>query len=265
MKKTKEVQWSLAVFVVLSGVIALAPRAFAGDSGAEPLVTDRPDFTESAETVPQGRVQVETGVTVERTGEARTRSWDGALLRVATGHRSELRIGLPSYVRERVASGASSGFDDAFLGAKFVLLKAEVGKPQVALLVGSTLPTGSRRVGERKYQPEAVLAAGIEISDKVALGVNFGAVGSSSEGERFGQYFGSASLGCELYPNLGAFVEAYVFNRTEAGGRRQQYFDTGLTYLLNHDLQLDARIGVGLANHVSGPDYFYGVGVSQRF
>ncbi len=230
---------------------------------ADPLVTDRPDFTESPETVAPGRVQVEAGATFERSGDERARSLGEVLVRVGTGKRSELRIGLPSHLRFRDGSATVSGWDDAYLGAKFVLREGEGRKPQIALLAGTTLPTGSRRVAERKLQPEAVLAAAIDLNEKTALSTNIGVTRARFAGERFNQLFGSLSLGYSLSDKWGTYVEVYAYNRNEPGGGTQKYANTGLTYLVNEDFQLDARFGLGLNN---GPrERFWGFGAARRF
>lgn len=259
-KPSLKTTFSLGVLTALSSP-SLAQEAPVADSKA-PLVTDRPDFTESAFTVGAGRVQIEAGATYERSGSARTLAIGEVLARVGVGKRAEIRVGVPSYLASR--DGARiSGLDDASLGAKFVL-SANPQRP-LALILGATLPTGSRRVAARKFQPEAVLTAGFDLSPKTGLGVNLG-VGRPTDGSaRFNQVFGSASLAFELSPKVGAFTEVFAFNRTEVSGRAQKFVDGGLTYALGDDLQLDGRIGFGLDNRVGGPDYFFGVGVSQRF
>lgn len=230
----------------------------------EPLVTDRPDFTESPQTVPRGRTQVEAGVTFERSGDERAQSLGEVLVRVATGSRSELRIGVPSYLRFRGAGERVSGLDDAFLGGKWVLREGAGKKPQIALLAGSTLPTGSRRVAERAYQPEAVLAAAMDLSEKASLSTNLGVARASVDGERFNQFFGSLSLGYSLSEKWGSYVEVYAFNRDEPGGPSKKYVNGGLTYLINDDFQLDARLGYGLGNG-DERNQFFGFGAARRF
>lgn len=237
-----------------------------GEAAAElpPLITDRPDFTESPQTVPKGMVQIEAGVTFERSGSERATTVGETLIRVAAGKSAEIRIGLPSYLRLRNGNGGSqSGFDDAFLGAKFALVKRT--RFPLSVLVGTTLPTGSRPVAAREYSPELVLASEVDLSKKVGVAFNLG-TGRPSEGNgRFSQYFGSASFGFDLSERVGAYAEVYAFNRTERAGKSQKFINGGLAYALNPELQLDARVGFGLGNDTGGSDYFYGVGVSQRF
>src|SRR5688500_373298 len=62
-----------------------------------PLVTDRPDFTESAVTVPGG-VQVEAGATYAGEAGADGTTVGEVLVRAALTPRAELRVGVPSYV-----------------------------------------------------------------------------------------------------------------------------------------------------------------------
>jgi hypothetical protein len=78
-------RWRRRLFTKLTVAAAVLGGALpAREAGADaappgpqdPIVTDRPDFTESAETVPAGRTQVEGGVTFRRNG--RTRSWPWA-------------------------------------------------------------------------------------------------------------------------------------------------------------------------------------------
>jgi len=258
--------------LALLGSVALSLAAYAQDTSdteAEPLVTDRPDFTESAETIPVDRAQVESGYTFTRNGKDGEHSFGEVLVRVPVGSKAEVRVGLPSYTRQRGPSGKASGWSDAFLGAKFVLSAGgeETGfrNPKLALLVGSTLPTGSRAFREDKWQPEAILAASVALNEKTALSTNVGYVRASDGGARFSQVLGSLSLGRGLTEKLSAYAEVYGFNNTNAQGDGGRYFNGGLTYLLNNDRQLDVRAGVGLNNKIAGSDYFLGAGFSQRF
>lgn len=249
----------LSLGVVFSGKASLAQEL------GEPIVTDRPDFTESAETVPRGRVQVEAGFTSERAGDEKSDAYGEVLVRLATGDRTELRLGLPSYLRVRGGGESIRGWDDIYLGGKLVLRAGQGRSPKVALLAGTTLPTGSRHVAERKWQPELVAAASVDLSEKTSLATNFGYARASSDGTRFNQFFGSLALGQQLSEKWSGYMEVYGFNRTDAGGPSQRYINGGFTYLMNSDFQLDARLGRGLGNDVAGRDWFYGFGASRRF
>ncbi len=243
----------------------------------EPIITDRPDFTESPQTVPRRfKAQIESGLTFARVGKVKETSLGEVLVRVPVAERVELRFGVPNYVFVRAASGGhpddrATGFDDAFFGAKIALSEGagETGlfkKPAAALLIGTSLPTGARAFREDNLQPEAVLALSVDLSERFALSSNVGYVRASDGGERFNQVFGTLSLGAGLSKRVGAYLEVYGFTRVEAATRQSARFaNGGVTFLVNKNFQLDARVGVGLGNNISGPDYFFGFGFARRF
>lgn len=252
------------VVLAACGITGLALGCVSTGFAQEEMVTDRPDFTESAVTIPKGRVQLETGYVYTRTGNDTERGMEETLLRIGLSDRVELRVGIPNYIRVTECGVTRSDFDDSFLGMKWVLRKGNDGGAGIALLAGTTLPTGSRAVAEHKAQPEAVFVVEGDLSDKISAGINLGMGRPSDGGQRFNQVFGSATVGYDFTDKLGGYVEVYAFNRTEAGGSTQKYFNTGLTYLTRPDLQFDARVGFGLGNG-NGRDRYYGVGVSKLF
>jgi hypothetical protein len=142
---------------------AAAAQDATADTG-EPLVTDRPDFTESAETVARGRVQVEGGYTFTEREAEDEQSLGEVLVRVGLSQRFELRLGLDSWVHLDPAGPGrgTEGFADPSVGAKLVLradTDQRTSSPQLALLFGTTLPIGSSDLREPHAQPFAVLAA----------------------------------------------------------------------------------------------------------
>ncbi len=254
--------------VLLWGVTTLIGTARAEESKPEPIITDRPDFTESTETVPAGMTQIEAGVTFSRAGDERENSFGEVLVRHALGRKTELRLEVPTFARTRGTGGRESGFGDGSIGFKVMLSqgsgKMGLKKPRVSLIGDTSLPIGSRDFRERKLQPGAKLLLGWDLSERVALSSNLNYAYLSEDGERFGEFSASASLGFSLSDKVGSYLEVFGFS---PGGDRDssRFINGGLTYLVNNDFQLDARVGFGLGNDVKGPDTFFGVGVSRRF
>ncbi len=234
--------------------------------------TDRPDFTESPQVVPRSfKAQIEGGYTFARAGETKESSVGELLVRVPVAERVELRFGVPNYLVQRVSGVSVSGFDDAFVGAKFALAEGatepgRLTRPAIGLLVGTTLPTGARGFRESKLQPEAIIALGADLTRDVSLSSNLGYVRASDGGEGFNQFVGSLALSVGLTKRAGAYVEAFGFTRVDAATRASaRYGNGGLTFLVNRNFQLDARAGVGLGNDATAPDYFFGFGFARRF
>jgi hypothetical protein len=260
---------------VLLGMFCVTTTCFGtGFAGAqevavEPLVTDRPDFTESTSTIPDGRLQVEAGYSLTRTDSARDHTFGEVLLRYGLNQRTELRVGLNSFqlVRDSV-NGNVSGKDEPSLGFKWQLSQGSeefrLAKPQVALIAATSLPVGNRNLREKRLQPGVKLCLAWDVTERLGMASNLNYDYASAGGERFNQFSASLSLAYSLTERVGTFFEVYGFVPDSPNGPDTKYFNTGLTYLVNPDFQLDARVGVGL-NNPAAPDYFVGVGAARRF
>jgi hypothetical protein len=243
--------------------LLLGPAAGAAQE-PEPLVTDRPDFTESAAVPGRGRVQVEGGWTVEESGGARAHSLGEILVRIGLGDRLEARIEPGSWATADDGDADVSGLDDAGLGVKVLLLE-EIPpiRPAVAVLLSSSVPTGDDEIGSPEWQPEARLALGWMLSDLWSLGANAGWGRPDGEEGRFDQALGSVALGRALGERLGMFLELYGFAPAAPDQDAAAVFDGGLTLAFGPDAQLDIRAGAGLTD--VAPDWLFGLGFARRW
>jgi hypothetical protein len=252
----------LAAFCLLALLAGLPAAA------EEPLATDRPDFTDSPLTVPEGRVQLEAGATYGELDapEADVLSVGEILVRLGLAPEWELRIGVGSLVEVDTPRGDENGLSNAFLGAKWFSESASraIGG-DFGVLFGSSVPTGSDDVASDEWEPSVVAAAGWDLRGPYSLGVNAGyARPDGGGGDQFDQFLASASLGYTFTQRVAFFVEVYAFSEESEGGDATFYGDAGVTYLLGPNLQLDARLGTGL-NDEANTDVFLGAGVSARF
>lgn len=244
---------------IVAALLVLAGSASAQE--AEPLVTDRPDFTESALVVAPSRVQLEGGTTVEWGGGPESWTFGEALLRVGVADRLELRLAPGSVV----VDDGDADLDDPAVGVKVALAAPPAApgpRPAAAILLGTAVP-GLGDGGEGAWQPGATLALGWDATAEVALGANLGYVRAREAGERFHQAIGSVALGRSLGSRLGGFLEAFGFVPAGPDGDDAAFVDAGLTFLLSPDAQLDLRIGAGVAGE--GPDGFIGIGAARRW
>ena len=254
--------------VLVAGLMVaavLAPRALAAQETV-PMVTDRPDFTESASTVTPGRFQFELGYTFTRSGSEDRHSFGELLARLGILSWLEGRLGFNSFAVARDPGADREGLEDLTVGFKALLhRKAEdagAGEPQVALLIGVDLPTGGSDVGSDEVQPGAKLAAEWDLSHRLVLATNLGYAYLRSGEESFHQGVASLVTGYSLSDPLTAYAEWYAFFPENQGGGDNHYLNGGLAWLLNPNLQLDWRIGAGLQG--PGPNWFTGVGLSFR-
>ncbi len=120
----------------------------------EPLVTDRPDFTESPSVVGLGVTQLEAGYTYTytydstTTGSTKSHSLPETLLRTGIlADWLELRIGW-NYAEETVTLFGTSrtlatGSEDLHLGLKFALTGQEGLLPEMGIIAQMDVPSGS--------------------------------------------------------------------------------------------------------------------------
>lgn len=240
----------------------------------EPLVTDRPDFTEASSTVGRGVAQLEFGYTFvyDSTGgvSTRTQSWGEPLLRYGfLADWLEFRIALFPVLQRTVQNGRrshTSGTEDLYLGLKLGLTPQAGIAPEMALIPQMFVPTGSTAFTNDEVLPGVNWIYGWEINDWLST------AGSSQinrriddgTGRAYLEYAQSWTVAYTITEQLGAYTEWFALIPHSADtAQPQHYFNFGFTYLLSNDVQWDIRYGTGLNR--AAEDYFIGTGFSIRF
>ena len=257
------------------------PEPAAEDKGedkakVEPLVTDRPDFTEASSTVGKGRVQLEGGYTHirDRSGGALTtlHSYPEALLRIGLfADWFELRLG-QNFGTARSSSGdglqTALGANDLYLGVKLGMTEQKGLFPEVALVLQSQIPTGSREFTSNQVLPGANLLYGWDvIKDRLTIGGSTQANRALDDtGHAHVLFAQSLTVGYTLTERLGAYTEWFALFPSGAvadDSGPEHYLNGGFTYRVTPNFQLDIRAGVGLNERAS--DFFAGTGFAVRY
>ena len=231
----------------------------------EPLVTDRPDFTESALTVFPWHLQIEMGYTAARVQGETEHSVGEILVRVGLADRLEARVGLNSFAWVAAEGNDPQGLEDVSLGAKINFVRAKPGTavPDFGLLVSASFPTGADDLGEGAHVlPVAVLAAGLDVTDWMSAGANVGWGYLDDGAGRYSQFSASLALGFSLAEWLGAYAEYFGLAPELDGGPDSHFLNGGFTFLLSRDVQLDARAGFSVDD--AETDLFAGAGLAFR-
>ncbi len=240
----------------------------------EPLVTDRPDFTEATTTVGRGVAQIEFGYTYSDDKEGADRvkghSYGEPLLRYGIlADWLEFRMALFPVSESTSMSGVSNttaGTEDLYLGFKIGLTPQEGILPEMALIPQMTVPTGSPRFTDDEVLPGLNWLYGWEVSDFVSTAGSTQYNRSIDEvtGHAYTEWAQSWTVAYSLTDELGAYTEWYgLFPHSADTAVPEHYFNGGFTYLLSNDVQFDIRGGVGLND--AAADYFFGTGLSIRF
>jgi len=239
-----------------------------------PLVTDRPDFTEASSTVGRGVLQLEFGYTFtmdkERSARSRGHSAGEPLIRWGIGADwLELRLALfPVSRRTNDGTGwrSAGGTEDLYIGSKIALTPQECHLPETAVILQSTLPTGSNEFTSDETLPGVNLLYSWEVNEDVAMTGNTQANRALDEatGEAYIELTQSATIELGLSDDIGIYTEWFaMFPNGADTAQVEHYFNGGFTLLLSNDVQFDVRAGYGMNR--AADDFFAGVGLSVRF
>jgi hypothetical protein len=243
---------TLFVSVVLLGLCA-------GSVPGEPLVTDRPDATESSSVVQPGQTQLEAGWLYAEWGGAAAHDLPQTLVRIGVLERAELRVGWGGTI---ISDNVPDGATDGELGTKVYLCEEDGVLPEAALLASLSIPWGDDGVTTERVDPAFRLACSHTLSDTLSLGYNIGAEWATADGRTLSSLIYSVALGIGLSDTMGAYVEVFGDTGLSADGESHS-LNGGLTFLLADNVQLDVLAGLGLSD--DAPDWFGGAGVSYRF
>lgn len=254
-------------------VAGLSGCAAVGAPG--PVVADRPGYTDTPVALPAHAVQVEAGVTDDRTGPADARSEyvsvGETLARFGLGARSELRLFGNSYgIRSGGDAPTARGMEDLKAGAKLNLREIPDSVhsivPDIALLQATTLPTGTSAFTTGRPQFEAKLAANWTTPTPFSLYSNLGYGVLSNEAGWAQRAWVSMASWWAVNPRVSVFAEALSSGRVAGSGAgiSGNDVDGGVTYLLNDRFQLDLRVGRGIGSETSS-ERFIGVGFARRW
>jgi hypothetical protein len=260
---------------VLLAALCLPLASSAADDDA--ITPDRPGVVESSKVVGQGRLQLETSVQWDRLRDDASHErtiTTPTLLRIGLGESTELRIETDgrTIIHESIpftgVHTVTAGYADTELGLKWHLADQpqdqQAGAPSLGVLLHAALPSGSHELRGHGLRPSLRLVAEWELPHDLSFGVMPG-LGSDSDdsGARYGYGILAANLGKAFNERLHGFVElaAPQIARASHGGT-QASFDTGLTYLLNKNCQLDVQLNHGLNRRT--PDLSVAFGLSVR-
>jgi hypothetical protein len=240
----------------------------------EPLVTDRPDFTEASVTVGRGVAQLESGYTLTYNSDAgertTTHSFPETLLRLGMlAEWFEVRVVWNYAAEENEIGGFEdnvSGAEDMTLGVKLALTPQECILPETAIILQTTVPSGSSNFTADEMLPGFNYLYGWDLSDEWSMGGSTGLNGAIDDvtADSYAEFSQSFTVNRSWSDSVTSFTEWFVIAPTSADtNRTQNYLDGGFSVLINNDVQWDIRAGVGL--NEAADDFFAGSGLSLRY
>ncbi len=257
------------------GAALLVLGGSASAEEVEPINTDRPDISEASVVVGRGVFQLETGVLSQyrKQGRGNERAWiTPTLLRFGLDRRWEARLETDGFTWQRTSAPGqgirrTSGYSPLAPGFKYHIQDPKEGssRPSLGAIVHVNVPTGSSDFRSERVTGDAKLAADFDLGGRWGLGTNLGAGFDEDDNGKVHAFgLATASLGYQVTPRLRVFGELAFQGGEEARGGGALLFDTGVTYLVNTDTQLDVAVARGISGRTT-PDYYWTVGFSRRF
>jgi hypothetical protein len=251
-----------AIAIALTGLSGLPIAAHA----EEPIDTDGPDFVESSEVVPIGRVQYELDAAFTksgRTGLQAPRLATPLLMKYGIAQDFELRMETDGYQRR----AGQTGYADIAFGFKWHSHDRDAarGLPAVSWIFHVDTPSGSAEFRGQKLRPSVRSVLTWDLPHDLALGLMPGiAYRTREDGQRFVGGILGVVLNRRFSDQTRAFVEisAPSIARASDGGNVLSW-DIGAAHLLSQDTQLGVRAGV--AGNSNSPKRYLLLELAQRF
>lgn len=232
-----------------------------------PLETDRPDFTEASSTVHKGYIQIETGTYFETYEKNKVKveyfTYNTTLVRYGLLDNFEIRLGWDfnegiTSINGQNTGNITSGLSPLLLGMKVYITEEKSWVPEISLIGHIFLPF----TASTDYRPETIdvdfrFSLSHTLSEKSSLGYNLGMawIGDSAEAN----FIYTIAYGYSITDKFGAYVELY--GDLPEDSKANHLWDTGVTYLVSNNLQLDVSVGTSITE---GQDLLLSTGLSFR-
>jgi hypothetical protein len=223
---------------------------------------DRPDVTNSVNTVAPGFFQIEFGATYTRENRDRT---VGLPLsgRLGVTNRLELRVDATSIESEVADNVTTTGLGDVAAGAKLRLWYGRGGLPPSSIEPSINVPARSSHKGLMFGDPDYTITwlTGFDLGTGAHVDMNYrlGAMSDRRNSAHFAQHAASVSASVSLAENWSPYIEFYWVSRDEADGTPISAIDTGVIRTITPRLALDAGVQLGVSRAAPALALFGGV------
>lgn len=246
---------------MIKGYIILITTLFVTFYGSlyAQIVTDRPDQTESSQTVPKWALQLESGflIAYHDNNQQTTRQilLPTNLFRFGIADWIELRL-LNQFEMLKISDQQFEGISDLEIGTKIQLLKKKNLNTEIAFISHLVIPTGTKELTSDKYGTSNKLSISHMINKNIGIGYN---AGYNYFGMGNGDLTYSLSFGIGINEKVGIYAEPFgEFTNMDVFIVN---FDAGFTYLANENLQFDFSFGTGLNQRMN----YISIGCSWLF
>jgi hypothetical protein len=227
-------------------------------ASAQQIQTDRPNETESPNTVTPHHLQIESGFSFEKEDEEKTFKVPELVLRYGIFKNAELRVE-SAFKIEQEENIEQCGIEPVAVGFKYHLLDHKNAVPDLGIIGRVTIPwLADNSYQQQKYSPEIRLLAQHEVSKSAHLGYNLGVHWQPDALQP--EYIYTLSADYSISKKIKFVAESYGF--VQSHHHAENSVDIAVLYLINDNMQLDFITGSGIMH--SYTEKFIEVGLSFR-
>lgn len=161
------------------------------------------------------------------------------------------------YQTEKIFTKKLSGLTLSSIGTRLHLLNPTKKLPSIGIQISAKLPFRTGDYSAKYIDIKSLLSITKSFGKKSSLLVNLVHNQSNNNNKNYWNYV--INYGYNISDKWGVFIENYT-NFTK--NHFENYWDTGFSYLVNNNLQLDAYGGTSLNKKYS--DFFFSIGFSGR-
>ncbi len=241
-----------------------------------PMAVDRPNVTNSPQTVDPGHLQIEAGLmTYAYSGRtplgvphSTNMEFGDVMFKLGVVSWLDMEVYVQSFERIKgvdTAKTVHQGFGDVFLLSKINFCGNDRGKFSLALMPTLKIPLNQNGVGNKSYEGGGSLLTNYKFTDKWSLGAEaqFDVVLRESGIGHDMSYTDSIELDYDPNGPWEIFGEFYSVVEAEQGVPWTANADVGVLYHLTPNLIFDLDVGAGLNKAAETVNAT--VGISTRF
>jgi len=245
-------------YIIVFGVLMLVSNLNAVGQDISPIQTDRPDQTETPFTVPKNHFQMENGFSYEQTDD-NTRSFTIPSTLFKYGLNDHFEIGLITELATIKSFTKITGLSPVTFRIKDKIADENGILPTTSIICYMTIADLASDNLKAKYlAPAFKFTMQHTLSKKFSLGYNLGV---QWDGESpYHVYIYTLTTDYFISDKIGIFAE--VFGFATKNSKADNRLNTGLIFLLRHNVSIDISGGIGLSDN--SPKYFLETGFSFR-
>lgn len=206
------------------------------------IQTDRPNETESPNTISPDHLQVESGFSFEQEEGEKTYEIPEIVLRYGIFKNAEFRIE-SALSLQHDHEEESRGIKPVVIGVKYHLIDHKGIVPDISLLGRLSIPwMADHSLQEEKYSPEIRLLAQYSVAKSAHLGYNLGVHWLSDTAKA--EYIYTISGDYAVTKKIKLVAE--IYGLAESNHHAHNTADVAFLYVLNQKVQLDFITGSGI-------------------